>query len=82
MGQAYGKVTEAVENTLIKADFLAKEGLRNMKKSLSEERGSMVEYIIIIAVVASVAVIVMGVLSRAISDKGNQAADLINNATF
>ena len=73
---------DAVENTLIKADFFVKEGVSNVKESLSEEKGSMVEYIIIIAVVASVAVIVMTLLSNAIKSKGDQAAELINNATF
>lgn len=82
MYQAYSKISEAVENALVRADFAVKEGARSVKQTLAEEKGSMVEYIIIVAVVASVAIIVMALLGGAIRQKGQDAADLIQNATF
>ena len=82
MYQAYSKISEAVENALVRADFAVKEGARSVKQTLAEEKGSMVEYIIIVAVVASVAIIAMALLGGAIRQKRQDAADLIQNATF
>ena len=42
----------------------------------------MTQTIIIVAVFAMIAVAVMGVLGKAISEKGDQAAQIIQSASF
>jgi hypothetical protein len=47
-----------------------------------DDRGITVEVMIITAVLAAVALVVVGVIARAIRDKGNDVKDCINNSSI
>lgn len=52
-----------------------------LKRFLKEEKGqSMVEYILIIAVIAAIVIAVMGVLRNALTKKAESVAEDIGNA--
>ena len=73
---------DKIETGLIMADVAVKNEVRKANEILAGEEGDMTQTIIIVAVFAMIAVAVMGVLGKAISEKGDQAAQIIQSASF
>ena len=55
--------------------------LRNRRDELMNDHGDIVQTILLIVVFVAIIAIVGGVLTTAISDKGDVVADCINNPT-
>ena len=82
MRQFFENAADKVETELIMADMAVKNEVRKANKILSGEEGDMTQTIIIVAVFAMIAVAVMAVLGNAIKAKGDEAANIIQSASF
>ena len=82
MRQFFDNAADKIETGLIMADVAVKNEVRKANEILAGEEGDMTQTIIIVAVFAMIAVAVMGVLGKAISEKGEQASQVIQSASF
>ena len=82
MRNYFENVMGKVEDGMIRASLTVKNEIRKANAVLAGEEGDMVQTVIIVAVFAMIAVAVMAVLGGAIRDKGEQAAEVIQSASF
>lgn len=82
MKRFFEKVADVIENKMIEANLVVKNEVERAGRILAGEEGSLVETIIIVAILAGAAVAVMVTLGGAIQEKGNEAKDIIQSASF
>ena len=82
MRNFFENAMDKVEDGMIRTSLTVKNEIRKANAVLAGEEGDMVQTVIIVAVFAMIAVAVMAVLGGAIRDKGEQAAEVIQSASF
>lgn len=74
---------EKLNSLLINAMIKKNQALDYMKERLEDEEGaSMMEYVVVIAIIVVVALGVINVIGGAITDKGESAAAIIQSVEF